>query len=124
MIVYAVPNQPAESPSFANAMSQMKNRRTHITSNIRKRNEIMTYKKRVSAILLASALTVGALAGCGNTSDSSSASGSGESGSSAELTNVSYDPTRELYEAYNEAFAAYWKEQTGQDVTVTQSHGG
>lgn len=85
---------------------------------------MMTYKKRVSAILLASALTVGVLAGCGSTSDSSSASGSGENGGSVELTNVSYDPTRELYEAYNKAFAAHWKEQTGQDVTVTQSHGG
>jgi sulfate transport system substrate-binding protein len=41
-----------------------------------------------------------------------------------EITNVSYDPTRELYAAYNEIFAKHWKEKTGQDVTVTQSHGG
>ena len=41
-----------------------------------------------------------------------------------ELLNVSYDPTRELYRAYNEAFARYWKEKTGQDVVVKQSHGG
>src|ERR1700754_2109477 len=41
-----------------------------------------------------------------------------------ELLNVSYDPTRELYEAYNAAFAKYWKEKTGQAVTVKQSHGG
>jgi sulfate transport system substrate-binding protein len=40
------------------------------------------------------------------------------------LLNVSYDPTRELYEAYNKAFAAYWKAQTGDVVTVRQSHGG
>lgn len=40
------------------------------------------------------------------------------------ITNVSYDPIRELYEAYNAEFAKYWKEKTGQDVTVTQSHGG
>jgi sulfate transport system substrate-binding protein len=40
------------------------------------------------------------------------------------LLNVSYDPTRELYEAYNKAFASYWKAQTGDDVTVRQSHGG
>ena len=40
------------------------------------------------------------------------------------LLNVSYDPTRELYEAYNEAFARYWKAQTGVDVVVRQSHGG
>ena len=40
------------------------------------------------------------------------------------LLNVSYDPTRELYQDYNAAFAKYWKAKTGQDVTVQQSHGG
>lgn len=40
------------------------------------------------------------------------------------LLNVSYDPTRELYESYNAAFAAYWKGKTGDDVKVRQSHGG
>ncbi|XHR30680.1 MAG: sulfate ABC transporter substrate-binding protein [Chthoniobacteraceae bacterium] len=44
--------------------------------------------------------------------------------SGAELLNVSYDPTRELYTEYNAAFAKYWKTKTGQDVTVNQSHGG
>ncbi|WP_129729297.1 MULTISPECIES: sulfate ABC transporter substrate-binding protein [Bacillaceae] len=41
-----------------------------------------------------------------------------------ELLNVSYDPTRELYQEFNKEFAAYWKEKTGQTVTVKQSHGG
>jgi sulfate/thiosulfate-binding protein len=40
------------------------------------------------------------------------------------LLNVSYDPTRELYQDYNAAFAKHWKAQTGDDVTVEQSHGG
>jgi len=40
------------------------------------------------------------------------------------LLNVSYDPTRELYEDYNKVFADYWKKQTGDDVTISQSHGG
>ena len=40
------------------------------------------------------------------------------------LLNVSYDPTRELYRAFNAAFVAHWKEQTGEDVAVQQSHGG
>ncbi len=40
------------------------------------------------------------------------------------LTNVSYDPTRELYRAFNEAFAAHWKETTGKDVVITNTHGG
>jgi sulfate/thiosulfate-binding protein len=40
------------------------------------------------------------------------------------LLNVSYDPTRELYQDYNKAFAAYWKSKTGDDVNIAQSHGG
>jgi sulfate/thiosulfate-binding protein len=40
------------------------------------------------------------------------------------LLNVSYDPTRELYEDFNQQFAAYWKGKTGQEVKVRQSHGG
>jgi sulfate transport system substrate-binding protein len=42
----------------------------------------------------------------------------------AEITNVSYDPTRELYEQYNAAFRKHWKGKSGQDVTIVQSHGG
>jgi sulfate/thiosulfate transport system substrate-binding protein len=40
------------------------------------------------------------------------------------LLNASYDPTRELYQDFNAAFARYWKTKTGQSVTVNQSHGG
>ncbi len=40
------------------------------------------------------------------------------------LLNVSYDPTRELYEEYNKVFATYWKAKTGEDVVINQSHGG
>ncbi|HEX5066593.1 MAG TPA: sulfate ABC transporter substrate-binding protein [Myxococcota bacterium] len=40
------------------------------------------------------------------------------------LLNVSYDPTREFYQEFNAAFARHWKQQTGEDVTVDQSHGG
>ena len=40
------------------------------------------------------------------------------------LLNVSYDPTREFYTEFNQAFAKHWKEKTGQDVSVNQSHGG
>src|SRR5271170_7276543 len=40
------------------------------------------------------------------------------------LLNVSYDPTRELYADYNDAFAKYWKARTGDNVNVSQSHGG
>ncbi|MFE8644282.1 sulfate ABC transporter substrate-binding protein [Sphingomonas sp. NCPPB 2930] len=43
---------------------------------------------------------------------------------SVNLLNVSYDPTRELYVDYNKAFAKHWKDKSGQDVSVKQSHGG
>ncbi|MFN3503156.1 MAG: sulfate ABC transporter substrate-binding protein [Allorhizobium sp.] len=41
-----------------------------------------------------------------------------------ELLNVSYDPTRELYSEFNTAFATHWKQETGEDVRISQSHGG
>ena len=40
------------------------------------------------------------------------------------LLNVSYDPTRELYQQYNAAFAKYWQAKTGEKVSIKQSHGG
>jgi sulfate transport system substrate-binding protein len=40
------------------------------------------------------------------------------------LLNVSYDPTRELYEQYNASFVKHWKQKTGESVTIKQSHGG
>src|SRR6478736_707507 len=48
----------------------------------------------------------------------------GASAKTIELLNVSYDPTRELYVDFNKAFAAHWKAQTGDTVTIKQSHGG
>ncbi|ANS76766.1 sulfate transporter subunit [Paenibacillus yonginensis] len=74
-------------------------------------------KKAVIASVVLS-LTV-ALTACGSNEDQASADSK-----KIELLNVSYDPTRELYESYNKAFAAYWKEKTGQEVTIKQSHGG
>jgi len=46
------------------------------------------------------------------------------SAADVKLLNVSYDVTREFYQDYNKAFATYWKEKTGDAVTVNQSHGG
>jgi sulfate transport system substrate-binding protein len=40
------------------------------------------------------------------------------------LLNVSYDPTRELYQKFNNAFIKYWKQKTGEDIKIQQSHGG
>lgn len=45
-------------------------------------------------------------------------------GAETSLLNVSYDPTRELYEDYNALFAKHWKQKTGGDLVVRQSHGG
>lgn len=64
-------------------------------------------------------LAFGVLAGC----NSEKTKGDGTS-KSVELLNVSYDPTRELYQEFNEAFVKHWKEESGQDVTIQQSHGG
>jgi sulfate transport system substrate-binding protein len=72
--------------------------------------------RRSAALALAAGLAV--LAGCG--SERSGAGGAG----SVTLLNVSYDPTRELYVDFNRAFAAHWKNQTGRDVSIKQSHGG
>ena len=41
-----------------------------------------------------------------------------------ELLNVSYDPTREFYQAFNQAFASYWQNKNGEVIKVNQSHGG
>jgi sulfate transport system substrate-binding protein len=50
--------------------------------------------------------------------------GTSSQAATVKLLNVSYDPTRELYEEYNKAFAVYWKGKTGDTVIVNQSHGG
>jgi sulfate/thiosulfate-binding protein len=50
--------------------------------------------------------------------------GSAAHAAEVKLLNVSYDPTRELYEDYNKAFGTYWKSKTGDTVRVNQSHGG
>ncbi len=50
--------------------------------------------------------------------------GNAHAADKVELLNVSYDPTRELYDEYNKYFGAYWFEKTGQKVKVSQSHGG
>lgn len=76
-------------------------------------------KKKLLALVLMTTMTVTSLfTGCGNGSNDK------DDDSSVELLNVSYDPTREFYVAYNEAFSKYWSEKSGQEVNVTQSHGG
>jgi len=59
------------------------------------------------------------VAGCSRNPRSSSGGHGGR-----ELLNVSYDPTREFYSQYNEMFCKYWKEKSGEEITVIQSHGG
>ena len=63
-------------------------------------------------------MAAGVFVGCGNHASE------GEGESPAELLNVSYDPTREFYVEYNKIFSEYWKEKSGEEVTITQSHGG
>lgn len=76
--------------------------------------------------LVASAALSAFLVGCG-TDEAEKADGStglGDAPEKVELLNVSYDPTRELYDEFNAEFINHWKDQTGQDVTIQQSHGG
>ncbi len=73
-------------------------------------------KKKMVWIL---SLSLCLLMGCGKGSGSEA----GQDGD-RELLNVSYDPTREFYTQYNELFCAHWKAEMGQELTVTQSHGG
>lgn len=68
-------------------------------------------KKTIIRPLLAAALALGLTVG-------------GLQARTVEILNVSYDPTREFYAEFNQAFAEYWKAQTGQTVTFRQSHGG
>jgi sulfate transport system substrate-binding protein len=92
--------------------------------------------KQAGALAVTASL-MATLAACGGGADSSKGQSGTAGGASAgktaettaekkpvELLNVSYDPTRELYESYNKAFAKYWKDKTGQTVTFQQSHGG
>ena len=61
------------------------------------------------------------LSGCG---DSSVTDGDSRAVSTVTLLNVSYDPTREFYQEFNTSFVDYWKQKTGQEVKIDQSHGG
>jgi sulfate transport system substrate-binding protein len=86
------------------------------THGIFKRYICMKYRfMNIIAMLLAAACLFSA-SSCGTKS--------GYSDGTVTFINVSYDPTREFYEDYNEIFAEHWKELTGQDVNVVQSHGG
>jgi sulfate/thiosulfate transport system substrate-binding protein len=67
---------------------------------------------RLNRVLRGAALAIGLVAGIGAASADTT------------LLNVSYDPTREFYKAIDEAFAAKWKAETGEDVKIEQSHGG
>jgi sulfate/thiosulfate transport system substrate-binding protein len=77
-----------------------------------------------STIVPSAALTALLLyAGCSKDS-SETTDNRTEAAARIEILNVSYDPTRELFREYNELFARHWKEQSGQEVTIQQSHGG
>ena len=73
-------------------------------------------KKKLRSLCLAAVLGIAAFTGV--------CSYDAGAGSDVHIINVSYDPTRELYESYNKIFQEHWKEETGQDVDVIQSHGG
>ena len=88
--------------------------------------EQMTLKLTRTARFFAAAFSVGlTLTGCSSHKATSTGGGSQTTtAGSATLLNVSYDPTREFYQAYNSAFTAYWQGKSGQALTIKQSHGG
>ncbi|KMT20956.1 sulfate ABC transporter substrate-binding protein [Clostridium cylindrosporum] len=73
-------------------------------------------KMKFGIIILSLIVTIGLFTGC--------SSKDGETSKKKTLLNVSYDPTREFYTDYNVAFAKHWKDKTGEEVEVNQSHGG
>lgn len=84
-------------------------------------------RKKFWIVILSFTLLLWA-AGCSNQTASTGTNGQPGNESAAkqpvELLNVSYDPTREFYQQFNKSFEAYWEKQTGQKVTIKQSHGG
>lgn len=68
------------------------------------------------SIGLAAVILATIFSGCSGKSDSSPGT--------KHILNVSYDPTRQLYEDFNPVFAKYWEKKTGETVEVEQSHGG
>ena len=82
------------------------------------------FKTAAASLALITAL-LGTTA-CSNASASNdTANGSSsETGKNYSIVNVSYDPTRELYVAYNEAFKKHWESEHDSTVEITQSHGG
>lgn len=86
-------------------------------------------KKSLFSLLFAVASLLLLLVGCGNATETgveekTTGEGNTNSKEPVEILNVSYDPTRELYQEFNAEFAAYWKKQTGQEIIFQQSHGG
>lgn len=79
---------------------------------------------RLSLFVVALSLIVISLAGCGKKQETAEKAEKQSNSEPVKLLNVSYDPTRELYKEFNQAFIKYWKEQKGQDITIQQSHGG
>jgi sulfate transport system substrate-binding protein len=75
-----------------------------------------TAKRRFLALSLATVAVAGTLAGASLPALAQQ--------KKIDLLNVSYDPTRELYAQYNALFAKHWKDTTGGDITIRQSHGG
>lgn len=83
----------------------------------KKTSMIQSTLKQLGIIVLAA--TIG---GCSAATDGGGSAS--EAGPTLDLLNVSYDPTREFYQDVNKEFAQEWKEKTGQNLTIKQSHGG
>ena len=76
------------------------------------KRKLFSMVKKIAVLSMAAILLIGCT-GCGS-----------KKSHVRTITNVSYDPTREFYEAYNPLFEKYYKEKTGKEMDIIQSHGG
>lgn len=79
----------------------------------------MLNNKKIVALAILGVISIGVLNGCGKKSEEVN-----NEQKEITLLNVSYDPTRELYDNFNKAFSKYYEEKTGIQVNIQQSHGG
>ena len=93
-------------------------------SSSRRTRALFPTRHHSAAVLLALVVAAGVTAACGESSSQGSRSNGSMPSAAVELLNVSYDPTRELYQEVDAAFTRAWQARTGQSVSIRQSHGG
>ena len=84
----------------------------------------VSFKKKLAALALVPVIGIIPFTGCSSTSSAAVTDTTAADKTHYSIINVSYDPTRELYAEYNEAFKTHWEADHDSTVEITQSHGG